>query len=124
MAANKTQPTTASVLDYINAVAHEQRKKDALELYAIFNELLQEPAVLWGDSLIGYGSYHYKYDSGREGDFFSRDFLRVNKIFRFILCRVLSAIQNCFNSLVNTKPVLRVFISTNLQILILKFSKS
>ena len=98
MAANKTQPTTASVLDYINAVAHEQRKKDALELYAIFNELLPEPAVLWGDSLIGYGSYHYKYDSGREGDFFSRDFLRVNKIFRFILCRVLSAIRICFNN--------------------------
>ena len=74
MAANKTQPTDASVLDYINAVQHEQRKKDALEIYAIFNELLREPAVLWGDSLIGYGSYHYKYDSGREGDFFLTGF--------------------------------------------------
>lgn len=74
MAANKTQPTSASVLEYINAVEHPKRKADALKLYEIFNSIMPEPAVLWGDSLIGYGTYHYKYDSGREGDFFLTGF--------------------------------------------------
>ncbi|MFD2828413.1 DUF1801 domain-containing protein [Leeuwenhoekiella polynyae] len=74
MAENKNQPTSVSVLDYINAVEHQKRKSDALKLYAIFNSIMPEPAVLWGDSLIGYGSYHYKYDSGREGDFFLTGF--------------------------------------------------
>ena len=74
MAENKNQPTSVSVLNYINAVEHQKRKSDALKLYAIFNSIMPEPAVLWGDSLIGYGSYHYKYDSGREGDFFLTGF--------------------------------------------------
>jgi len=74
MAENKTQPTTASVLDYINAIAHPKRKEDALKLYEIFIQIMPEPAIMWGDSLIGYGSYHYKYESGREGDFFLTGF--------------------------------------------------
>ena len=74
MSTNKTQPTSASVLDYINALEHPKRKADALKLYAIFNNIMPEPAVLWGESLIGYGSYHYKYKSGREGDFFLTGF--------------------------------------------------
>lgn len=69
MAENKTKPTTASVLDFLNSVENEKRREDGLKLFEIFNEVLDEPAVMWGESIVGYGEYHYKYDSGREGDF-------------------------------------------------------
>jgi len=74
MAENKTKPTGESVTDFINSVESEQKKKDAFELLALFKELTNEKAVLWGPSLIGFGSYHYKYESGREGDFFVAGF--------------------------------------------------
>lgn len=70
MAENKTQPTKSSVVDFINGVDSEQKKKDAFALLSLFEELTQEEAVMWGPSLIGFGTYHYKYASGREGDFF------------------------------------------------------
>lgn len=67
--ANKTQPTDESVADFINRVdTTEARKKDAHTLLEIMGKLTSEPAVMWGPSIIGFGEYHYKYASGREGD--------------------------------------------------------
>lgn len=74
MAENKTQPTAKSVTAFLDAVENEKRRADAYRLLEIFNRLMPEPAILWGESLIGYGSYYYKYDSGREGDFFLTGF--------------------------------------------------
>jgi len=74
MAENKNQPTNQSVTAYLDAVEHDKRRTDAYTLFELFNRIMPEPAVLWGESLIGYGSYHYKYDSGREGDFFLTGF--------------------------------------------------
>jgi len=68
MSENKTRATTASVKAFIDAVENETRRKDADVLLGLFQEITGQPPVLWGNSLIGFGSYHYKYDSGREGD--------------------------------------------------------
>ena len=68
MAENKTQPTDASVIAFIDAVEPASRREDARTLLALFERIIGEPARMWGPSIIGFGSYHYRYDSGREGD--------------------------------------------------------
>ena len=68
MSENKTRPTDQSVIDYLSSVEHKTRRKDGLTLLEIMQEITGEDAVLWGSSIIGFGSYHYKYESGREGD--------------------------------------------------------
>lgn len=69
MAENKTKPTDVAVEDFLNAVENDRRRSDAFELLAMMRELTGEEAKMWGPSIIGFGSYHYKYESGREGDF-------------------------------------------------------
>jgi hypothetical protein len=68
MAALKTKRNDASVVDFINAVDNEQRKKDAFTLLAFFEKVSQCKAEMWGDAIIGFGSYTYSYESGRELD--------------------------------------------------------
>jgi hypothetical protein len=65
---NKTKATEISVDTYIDAVADERQRGDARKITAMMQRLTGEPAKMWGPSIIGFGSYHYKYDSGREGD--------------------------------------------------------
>ncbi len=67
---NKTLPTAADVQAFIDAVEHPVRRQDAGELLDLMREVSGEEPTLWGPSLIGFGRYHYRYDSGREGDFF------------------------------------------------------
>ena len=68
MADLKTKPTEASVLEFLNSIENETRRKDGFRLLELFNSIMDEPAVMWGDSIVGYGTYHYKYESGHEGD--------------------------------------------------------
>ena len=68
MAANKTTETTKSVKGFINALKDETQRKDSFEIIDLMNELSGFEAKLWGPSIIGFGSYHYTYESGREGD--------------------------------------------------------
>ena len=68
MAENKTKPTTAGVEAFLNAVPDEKKRADAFRLLQIMREETGEEPVMWGSSIVGYGNYHYKYDSGREGD--------------------------------------------------------
>lgn len=69
MAKNKTTETEVNIADFINAfVADETKKKDAFELVKIFQEASGFESKMWGPSIIGFGSYHYKYESGHEGD--------------------------------------------------------
>jgi hypothetical protein len=68
MAENKTQATNADVIAFIEGVADETQRADAHAIVEIMTRLSGEPAKMWGPSIIGFGSYHYKYDSGREGD--------------------------------------------------------
>lgn len=69
MAENKTQPTEASVEDFLDAVEPEPRRDDAKAVCTMMERLSGHPPKLWGPSIVGFGSYHYKYASGREGDF-------------------------------------------------------
>ncbi|HEX5626142.1 MAG TPA: DUF1801 domain-containing protein [Saprospiraceae bacterium] len=69
MAKNKTNETQASVEEFINSwVDSEQKRKDSHELIAIMQSVTGHPPKMWGPSIIGFGHYHYKYDSGHEGD--------------------------------------------------------
>lgn len=68
MAENKTKPTNMSPDDYVDSVANEKRREDAKQLLNIMREVTGVEPVMWGASLIGFGSYHYRYESGREGD--------------------------------------------------------
>lgn len=69
MADNKTQPTEMAIEDYLAGIEDPQRRQDCASLVSIMAEITNEPPVLWGTSIVGFGTYHYKYESGREGDF-------------------------------------------------------
>ena len=71
MAANKSpamRRTGASVAGFLARVPDEQRREDARRLCAMMQEITGEPPAMWGTSIIGFGSYHYRYASGHEGD--------------------------------------------------------
>jgi len=68
MAGNKTKKTNVSPAAFIAKVANEQQRKDAKELVAMMREITGEPPKMWGPSIVGFGTYHYVYESGREGD--------------------------------------------------------
>jgi Domain of unknown function (DU1801) len=65
-----TQPTDANARAYLDSVPNERRRRDALALLELMQDVTAEPAVMWGPSMVGFGSYHYTYKSGREGDWF------------------------------------------------------
>ena len=68
MADNKTKPTSLSVAAFIDAIADPARRTDAKALVKVMQGAAGEKPRMWGPSIIGFGSYHYKYESGREGD--------------------------------------------------------
>lgn len=68
MAENKTKPNDTDVSVFLNSIENDRRRADAFELLGMMTEISGEPARLWGPSIVGFGSYHYKYESGREGD--------------------------------------------------------
>jgi hypothetical protein len=68
MADNKTRPTKLSVPAYIDTIADENQRADARTLVKLMQSATGEKAAMWGSAIVGFGSYHYKYESGREGD--------------------------------------------------------
>lgn len=64
----KTKLNDMNVLEFIMNIEHTKRRVDSLKLIDIFDEVTGEEPKMWGDSIVGYGSYHYKYASGQEGD--------------------------------------------------------
>jgi len=68
MPENKTKATILSVSAFIDALTDEARRSDARELVELMRRASGEKPRLWGPSIVGFGSYHYRYDSGREGD--------------------------------------------------------
>ena len=70
MAELKTRMTDASVEAFLGAVENERRRSDARTVMAIMGRVTGETPKMWGPSLIGFGRYHYRYASGREGDWF------------------------------------------------------
>jgi hypothetical protein len=68
MAATKTKPTKVSVESHIAAMANEEQRKDARRLVALMRKVTKQKPRMWGPTIVGFGSYHYKYASGHEGD--------------------------------------------------------
>jgi hypothetical protein len=68
MADNKTKPTKVSVAAFIDALTDETKRADAKALVKLMQSATGEKPKMWGPSIIGFGSYHYIYESGREGD--------------------------------------------------------
>ena len=63
----KTTPTTTDVEAFLDAILDETRRADARQLYTLMAGVTGEPPVLWGSSIVGFGSYDYRYESGHEG---------------------------------------------------------
>ncbi|MEL6247699.1 MAG: DUF1801 domain-containing protein [Cyanobacteria bacterium J06648_16] len=70
----KTQENDASVDDFIASVENEARRQDCLKLLSMMKRITKKPAKMWGTSIVGFGSYHYTYKSGRSGDWFVTGF--------------------------------------------------
>ncbi len=68
MAELKTKPTGARVADYIASRANDRQRLDCRELMALFKRITGKPAKMWGPSIVGFGSYRYRYESGRTGE--------------------------------------------------------
>ena len=68
MSKPKTKPTDVSVESHIAAIANEEQRSDAQTLVALLRRVTGQEPVMWGPSMVGFGSYHYKYASGHEGD--------------------------------------------------------
>jgi hypothetical protein len=68
VAENKTKPTLVSIAKVVNSVADETRRADAGKLVRILQDATGEQPKMWGPSIIGFGTHHYRYESGREGD--------------------------------------------------------
>jgi hypothetical protein len=68
MAELKTKPTGVAVDEFLAKVADSQRREDAMKVRMMMERVSGEPAAMWGPSIVGFGSYHYEYASGHEGD--------------------------------------------------------
>ena len=74
MAELKTQENDASVDDYLNSVEDEKKRAASFKVKELMEEVTGEEARMWGDSIVGFGHYNYKYASGREGEWFLTGF--------------------------------------------------
>ncbi len=68
MAELKTRVNDASVKDFLNDVEDDQKRQDCFDLVDLMTDITGEEPKMWGPSIVGFGSYRYRYDSGREGD--------------------------------------------------------
>lgn len=70
----KTQKNDGDIFKFLENVDNQQRKEDSFKILSLMTKIVGEEPKMWGTSIIGYGSYHYKYESGREGDWFLTGF--------------------------------------------------
>jgi len=71
---NKTRPEDTKVTDFLSSLVREDQKADAFQLLELFSRVTHEQPVIWGGSMVGFGMYHYTYESGRSGNFFMTGF--------------------------------------------------
>ncbi|TGN19998.1 DUF1801 domain-containing protein [Leptospira idonii] len=69
-AEQKTKETQNSVVSFLNQIKEESKRTDCFELVSLMEKITKEKAKLWGTNLVGFGNYHYVYESGHEGDSF------------------------------------------------------
>jgi len=68
MTENKTKPTAASVTDYFVAIEDDARRKDCEALARLMTKASKQKPTMWGTAIVGFGRYHHRYESGREGE--------------------------------------------------------
>jgi hypothetical protein len=68
MAENKTRPTDKSVQAFLEGVENERKRQDSFTLVRLMRDVTGEEPRMWGETMVGFGAYHYRYASGREGD--------------------------------------------------------
>jgi nucleoid DNA-binding protein len=68
MAELKTQKNEQSVEEFLNSVTDERKRRDCFTVLEMMKSVTGEEPVMWGSSIVGFGQYHYRYESGREGD--------------------------------------------------------
>ena len=74
MAELKTKPNKLSVDKFLNSIKDEQKREDSFKILKLMKQITREEPTMWGPSIVGFGKYHYKYASGREGDWFLTGF--------------------------------------------------
>lgn len=74
MAQNKTVPTSLSVENYLAAIEHAERRKDCIAITELMKDITGKEPKMWGTSIVGFGTYHYTYESGREGTMLTTGF--------------------------------------------------
>jgi len=86
MAQLKTQPNKGDVTEFLNSVENDTKREDSFTILELMKEATGEEPVMWGDSIIGFGTYHYKYASGREAEWFLTGFSpRVQNLTLYIM---------------------------------------
>ena len=86
MSTLKTRQNDDSVIEFLESVDDDQRREDAFRALEIFTDVTGEPARMWGSAIIGFGEYHYVYESGREGDWMKTGFSpRKNALTLYIM---------------------------------------
>jgi len=90
----KTRKNESHAIAFIEAIENDQTKKGCKRLIRTMRKISGHGPSMWGSSIVGFGSYHYPYDSGREGDFFCADFLPAKGRWPFISWRVLAVTRN------------------------------
>lgn len=99
MAELKTKKTTASVAAFVNQISDEQRRKDARAVLSMMRDLTKEKPAMWGSSIVGFGRLHYKYASGREGEWFRVGFAPRKDALTLYLCGGLAAQEDLLEKL-------------------------
>jgi hypothetical protein len=74
MAELKTKPNDKDIVAFLNSIENEQRRSDCFAVLKLMSEITKEEPKMWGETIVGFGVYHYKYASGREGDWFLTGF--------------------------------------------------
>lgn len=74
MAENKTQQNDGDILSFLNAIEDDSKRQDSLIIFDTMKQIISGEPKMWGDSIIGFGTFRYKYASGREGDWFYAGF--------------------------------------------------
>ena len=89
MAALKTKENSASVKKFLNSIDDETRRNDCFKIVEIMKEITKQEAKMWGTAIVGFGSYHYKYASGHEGDMCAAGFSPRKQAISLYLCGTL-----------------------------------
>jgi len=74
MAELKTKPNKVSVEKFLKSIKDEKKREDSFKVLELMKKITKEDPIMWGPSIVGFGKYHYKYASGREGDWFLTGF--------------------------------------------------